>query len=542
MQPLPDEDVERYTASGWWGEVTASELLRGLRHRRGTETAYITPDSRACWREYDELADRVGRVLFGLGLARGARVGVLVPDGLAVHAAFVGASRAGVVAVGIGDRSGNAEIEHLLRRTGARVLITAPEHRGQTAERLAAALVERGVPLETVVSLDEETATAHDTNGTPIQIDDRVTPPAVRALGPNELSMLNSTSGTTGLPKCVMQFENRWLHFVDLAVAGGALGDDEVWCSVVPAPYGFGLWSAHFAPLVLGAPTVVLPRFDAVTLAHLIERAQVTVLCCVSTQFRMLAGASRQAGVDLSCLRVVYTGGEPISAQRVLEFERDTGAAVLQFFGSNETGALSATTVHDDPQRRANTAGKVLEHMDVRLFDGETELHRAGVAGQPAGRGPLTCAGYYDDPAANAALCTADGHTLMGDLATIDEHGYLTVVGRTSDLVIRGGKNISAKEVEAEVETHPAVAMVAVVGVPDEVYGERVCAVVTLAGNAALTVGALGEHLTGRGVTRELHPEYLLITDELPTAAGGKVARGAVRELAACRVPMRGHD
>jgi acyl-CoA synthetase len=148
----------------------------------------------------------------------------------------------------------------------------------------------------------------------------------------------------------------------------------------------------------------------------------------------------------------------------------------------------------------------------------------------PAGKGPTLCRGYWNDDAANKQLFTEDGWMRMGDLATIDADGYLTVVGRTSDFVIRGGKNISAAQVEDEVSTHPAVALCAVVAVPDLTLGERACACVALHDGQSLTLDELRAHLEARGVGKELWPERLEVLEELPRSSGGKIAKGELRE------------
>ena len=164
----------------------------------------------------------------------------------------------------------------------------------------------------------------------------------------------------------------------------------------VPAPFGFGLWTAHFSPAILGCPTVVMPKFDADLALDLIERERVTVLCCVSTQFFMLLNAQAARPRDLSSLRSMFTGGEAVPYERAAEFEAVTGAAVLQFYGSNETGALSGTTNRDSRERRLRTAGAIIPEMEVRLFDPDTGADISGhrTTGQPGCRGPATCLGF----------------------------------------------------------------------------------------------------------------------------------------------------
>lgn len=537
MSLIEPELVQQYTDAGWWGEESLSDLVRSHARRQPDGTAYVADDRRTSWQQYDALADDIAATLVGLGIASGEKVAVCLPDTVEVHAMFIGAARAGVVAVGIGARAGDRELGHLITRTDARTLVTMRDRRGESAAELVARLREAGVPLATHIVLDPDgPVQAYDVQGD-VPVLATVVPPspdevAARALGPNDLSLLNSTSGTTGLPKCVTQFDNRWLYFSKLAIDGGELNADDIFLGAVPAPFGFGLWTSHYAPSVLGVPTIILPRFDVEEMIATIERERVTVLCCVSTQLRMLLNSPLAEQVDLSSLRIMFTGGEAVPYDRAAEFEERTGATVLQFFGSNETGALSYTTLEDSRDARLRTAGRLIPEMAVRLFDDEdADVTTSGGPGRPAGRGPLTCAGYYDDPRANEELYTSDGWMLMGDIVTVADE-LLSVVGRTSDIIIRGGKNISAAQVEEVVGTHPSVDLVSVVAVPDPVFGERVCAAVSLKRGTALELPELLAHLAASGVSKELYPEHLLLVDEMPRASGGKIAKGDVRTMA----------
>jgi acyl-CoA synthetase len=525
-------EAAEYRAAGWWTDRSLGDVLAENAATRGGQPAYITADDTMTWAQLDRAATMLAEVLAGLGLDRGDRVAVMLPDTAVVHVGLHAVQRAGLVAVGIGVRAGDAEVAHLAIRSGARALLTVGSLRDRPASELLAALREAGAPIEHLVVRPDERLVSTSQ----VLVDGRSATPGVLsptlALGPDELFLLNSTSGTTGLPKCVMHTQNRWVAYHAFAQRAGAFGDDEVFMSLLPAPFGFGLWTAHFTPTLLGCPTVVMERFDVEQALDLIERERVTVLCCVSTQFIMLLNAQAERPRDLSSLRCMFTGGEAVPYERAAEFEETTGASVLQFYGSNETGALSCTTTTDDREHRLRTAGRVLEEMQVRLFDPETgaEITGSGQPGQPACRGPVTCLGYWGDEEANRKLFTDDGWMLMGDICEIDADGYLKVVGRTSDFIIRGGKNISAPAVEAEVGTHPAVAMVAAVAWPDPVFGERVCAYVELRPDTTLELEDVIEHLRSRGVSREWFPERLVVVDELPRSSGGKVAKGDLRK------------
>jgi acyl-CoA synthetase len=523
-----------HRAQGWWGDVTAADLVAGHAAGRPDAPALIGDAGRLTWAEYDRLSTALALVLVEAGLAPGERVGVLLPDSPTVHVAFLAAEKAGLTVVGIGARAGERELEHLLGRTGARTLLTLDEHRGQDAAVLVAALRSAGLDLRHHVVVPR--FEAHD--GRPVVVDGRPVPRAVvvaapvlaeRRIGPDDLFLINSTSGTTGLPKCVMHTQNRWMYFHQKAVEHGALTDADVFFGAVPAPFGFGLWTAHFTPMILGVPVVMQERFDVTRALELIESERVTVLCCVSTQFIMMLGSPDFERRDLSSLRVMFTGGEAVPYERARAFEERTGCTVLQFFGSNETGLLSGTRLDDPPERRLRTAGRIVPEMQVRLYEGGRDVTASG-RGQPACRGPATCVGYLDDPAANAELRTPDGWMLMGDVCTLDDEGYLTVVGRRSDIIIRGGKNISAARVEDEVSSHPAVQLAAAVARPDPVFGERVCAYVELDEGASLTLEELVAHLAARGTSKELLPEDLVVLDRLPRSSGGKVAKGELRE------------
>jgi len=490
--------------------------------------AYVAGDARMTWAEYDDRATRLATALVATGLPRGARVGVLLPDGCAVHVAFIAAERAGLTIVGLGHRAGDAEIRHILGKTAAKGLVTLASHRGRPAVDLVDALRDDGLKIahHVVVSADAARDALVDGEEPTAEPFDR----EERAYGADDLFIINSTSGTTGMPKCVLHNQNRWMFFHQLAVAAGDMTTDDVFFGAVPAPFGFGLWTAHFTPNLLGSTTVVMERFDADEALALIERERVTVLSCVSTQFLMMLNSPAVERRDLTSLRCMFTGGEAVPYERAARFEDVTGARVLQFYGSNETGALSNTTMRDDREHRLQTAGRIIPEMNVRLLDDDgRDITEPNVPGNPVCKGAATCFGYLDDDAANEELITDDGYMRIGDLCEIDADGYLRVVGRTSDIIIRGGKNISAPAVEAEVAGHPAIAVAAAVSMPDEIFGERVCLYAELQPGATLVLDDVVAHLRERGVSPEWFPERLVVVDALPRASGGKVAKGDLR-------------
>lgn len=503
--------------------IALAEVVRAHARTRPRLTAYIEPERRLDWAGYDAASDVLAARLLALGLSRGDRVGVYLPDTIELQVALLATEKAGLMALGIGSRSGLRELQHLLGVAGAVALLSMAEHRDLD---MAAAFrqLQPELPALRAHLVIEEKFLEHA----------RSAPTAVAGdgLGITDTFLLNSTSGTTGMPKCVMHTQARWYVFHNEAVEAGALSSEDVFLGAAPPPFGFGLWTTHVTPTLLGIPTVLMPRFSAEEALALIGEHRVTVLAAVSTQFVMMLNSPGMRDADFSSLRVMFTGGEMVPYERALDFERRTGAAVLQFYGSNETGGFSRTGLSDPQEKRLTTSGRTIGCMNIRLFDDAGNDITASGTGQPGGKGPLLSAGYFNDPEANARLFTRDGYMLMEDIVSIDAEGYLRVAGRKGDFVIRGGKNISCAAVEQAAATHPSIALAAAVGVPDPVLGERVMLFAVLHAGAALDLPALTGFLAQQGVSREIFPEYLEICSELPRSAGDKIAKGELRARA----------
>jgi acyl-CoA synthetase len=512
------EEAARYRAAGWWTDTTLSDCV--------TRNAASTPDKLAyvdfsldssgrvlTWSEFDHAATNLGHRLLTFGVAPGDGVAVWHKDSAALHVLLVAIERCGATTVGLGARAGVREVTAILRTAQPALVVTDDEL--LSPARQAAGDADPNLRVVAIDNALDTTPAADGTNG--------LTP-----VGPDDVFLINSTSGTTGLPKCVVHTQNRWHYFHQKAVANGELTADEVFLSVLPMPFGFGIWTSHTTPIYLGATTIRLEKFDAAAACAAIERHRATVLCCVSTQLAMILASPASRECDLTGLRVVFTGGEPLPYSQAAQFEELTGVTILQFYGSNETGMLSATTVTDPLHRRLRTAGRVVPEMRVRLFDGDRDVTESG-RGQPACRGPALSLGYLGGTD-HDKLFTKDGWMRMGDICELDADGYLTLTGRTSDFILRGGKNISAVQVEEAVATHPAVAVAAAVAMPDPVFGEKVCVFVELKEPVTMDLPALVEHLLQQGVSKELLPERLEILDELPRSSGGKIAKGLLRD------------
>jgi acyl-CoA synthetase len=518
------QDAVRFRAAGWWSDSTLSDAVRRNAQQSPERLAYVDhPGASLTWREFDFAAGALAEQLAGAGVARGDRVGVWHGDSGAVHLLFMAIERCGAVVVGIGARAGTREVAAILRSSRPKVLISDQQRSGIAAQAAAsAAASSAGVPVSVLTMGREADALRLNTDAQPKKVG------IESQLGADDVFLINSTSGTTGLPKCVVHTQNRWHYFHQKAVANGLLTSEDIFLPVIPMPFGFGIWTSHTTPIYLGATSVLLERFTTTAACEAIARHKATVLCCVSTQLTMLMADPACRDYDLTSLRVVFAGGEALPYRPAAEFEDLTAAKILQFYGSNETGLLSGTKLDDPLQRRLRTGGRIVPEMSVRLFDGDRDVTDTG-RGQPACRGPATSLGYLGGTD-HDKLFTRDGWMRMGDICEIDAEGYLTVTGRTSDFILRGGKNISAAQVEDAVTTHPAIAVAAAVAMPDPVFGEKVCVYTELAHSHTVELPELVEHLLALGVSKELLPERLIVVDGLPRSSGGKIAKGELRE------------
>jgi len=408
-------------------QPTLADIIAHHALQRPEAIAFIQEDagtpSSLTWRQYHESSNAFALFLIEQGLQRGDRIGLWLPDGIAMHVAMVACEKGGFVAVGLSPRAGERELAHVLATSGAVALVSQAERNGLAVKPLFAQLHQGNAVLRNLFLIDDHFCARVD-------IDQRIhallpcaaMPDMYRArrFAANELFLINTTSGTTGMPKCVAHHEARWLRFAEYVQDSAPLSCDDVFLCAVPASVGFGLWFGHFTAAVLGAPTVLLPKFFVPALIRALATHRVTVLAAVSTQLIMLLNAIEKEGCKLDDLRVLYTGGEAVPFERAARFEALTDAIVLQFYGSNEAGGLSYTTCRDSQERRLRTAGRIIPEMTVTLVDPHSGLPTTGTA-RPLCKGPLTSLGYFNDEVANQRLYTDDGFLKMEDIVHIDE-------------------------------------------------------------------------------------------------------------------------
>jgi acyl-CoA synthetase (AMP-forming)/AMP-acid ligase II len=489
------------------GITLAALLAEGAARHPGTTITFFSRTRPAVYtlRELHEEGERAASALHALGLAAGDALAVQLPNWPETAIAYYAAARLGLLLVPIVSIYGPAEVGQILRRSEAKAFVCAAEFRRRRAADDLPRLGEHGARV-IVVGEDKDGQTGFKVWGD-LEPGSPAPAPPTDSTAP---AVLLYTSGTTAEPKGV-------IHSHDTLIAelvnSPTPPDTPGTVSLQPFPAGHtaGL-VALLGPAVHGHPTIVMDVWDAHDAAKLVEAHRVTAMAGTPI---FLSGIL-DAGGDLSSLRHATTGGAGVPPALVERADR-IGWRVCRCYGATEGPSVTATLAEDPLALRAYTDGRPIGGSRIKLVDGEVAVlsPESFVA--------------YDDPRANAEAFTDDGWFLTGDIGVIDANGCLTITDRKKDIIIRGGENISSKEVEDVLSRHPAVREAAVVAAPDDVYGERVAAFVVA--NGPLTLDDVREHFEHAGVARQKTPERLELVDDLPRTPAGKVKKPELRAL-----------
>ncbi len=495
------------------------------------ERARLTPDApalvevrtgaRLTYAGLDERARTCASVLrHGLGLRPGDRFAVLAGNRTAFLDAFFGAGKSGAVAVPLNTHLTARELAPILRDAGAQALLYGAEC-ADTVRALQAA----DVPVKRWVAFDEplrrdDEAYEDLAGGAPAWAGGRQ--------DPEHPYCLLYTSGTTGRPKGVV-IPHRMVAFNGLStVVSWQLRDTDVTPVFTPLYHAGGL-GAFLVPMVTIGGTVVLhDRFDAAEVLRTLERERCTVILVVPTIAKLLAETPEFATVDLSHVRFFISGGAPLPTSLV-EVYRRHGLVLRQGYGLTEVGVNCFAMSSADAWRKAGCVGRPLAYTEAEVLGEDGRAAADGEVGELVFRGPHVCSGYFNDPASDAAVRDPEGWFHTGDLARRDAEGFFAIAGRRKDMYISGGVNVYPAEVEAELAGHPGVADVAVVGVPDDTWGEVGVAFVVPRPGAAPTPEELTAFLRDR-LARYKVPRAFVTRSALPRTAYGKVVKGELRE------------
>jgi fatty-acyl-CoA synthase len=486
--------------------------------------ARMTPDKPALVQAgrittYAELEHRSTRLATGLrerGVSRGDRVAFLGLNCVELVETMFAVAKLGAVFLPVNTRLAPPELRHVLEDSGARLLIW------QTGFEAAVESPEvADLELDRVrIDRDDGGASLAVLFGSQGTIDEPV--------GLDDLFMIQYTSGTSGRPKGVMLSHANIVWNVFNLMVDVDLGSDEVALVTAPLFHTAALNQVLFPTILKGGTALIEARFDPDRAIELIEQERVTLLFGVTSMYLALAATKRFAEADLSTLRGALSGGAPIP-ESLLQTWLDRGLMITQGYGLTESSPGATMLRAVDGVRKLGSAGTACFFTDVQVVTPMMDPVEGGEPGEVLVSGPNVTSGYWQNPAATHDAFT-EGWLRTGDLAVVDDEGYLTIVDRLKDMYISGGENVYPAEVEQVIHTHPAIAEAAVIGVPDERWGEVGRAVVTLQEGAELTEAELLAHLEGR-LARYKLPQSVVVVRELPHNASGKLVKSRVKEM-----------
>jgi fatty-acyl-CoA synthase len=493
-----------------------------------TRRAQLTPARTALvfegrsWTYHDlnEQVDRCASAFAELGVCHGDRVAVLtinVPQFLEV---LFACGKLGAVFVPLNFRLAAPELTFIVNDAGVHTLVVGPEFIGLVDSVRTELCVRRYLALQA------------SEGGDWLEYDDVVARAAAQAsdneVGSGEVAIIMYTSGTTGRPKGAMLTHGNLLwNNINAALAFDTLEDD---ITLVCAPLFHigGLNVTTLITLLKGGTVVLMPAFDPARVLDLIEEHRINTMFGVPAMFLFMSQVPGFADRDLSSVRTFICGGAPVP-EPLIRLYQDRGIPFVQGYGLTETAPFGTLLPKQDSLRKLGSAGLPPMFTEVRVVDERMEDVKPGVIGEVVIKGPNVMKGYWNRPDATAEAITHGGWFHSGDLGVLDEDGYLFLKDRKKDMIISGGENIYPAEVESVLIDHPDIADVAVIGMPDETWGEKVVAVVVKVDAGDLTPQDVIDFANGRMARYKL-PREVVFTDLLPRNPAGKVLKRELRD------------
>jgi fatty-acyl-CoA synthase len=496
------------------------------------------------WRELNHAVDLFARGLIAGGIAAGDRVGIWAPNCAEWTITQYATAKIGAILVNVNPAYRTHEFSYAVNQSGMRMLVAAEtfktsDYRAMVEETMSSGRLDRGV-LERVIYIGTDDWA--DVVAAGEKVDADVVNERMLTLRPEDPINIQYTSGTTGRPKGATLSHRNILNNGYLVTELMGFTEQDRLCIPVPFYHCFGMVMANLGCTSHGATMVIpAPGFDPEITLRAIAEERCTAVYGVPTMFIAMQHHPTFADHDLSSLRTGCMAGSICPVEVMKRCLDDMHMAeVCIAYGMTETSPVSTQTrVDDDLERRTSSIGRVHPHVEIKIVDPATgETVERGQPGELCTRGYSVMLGYWDEAEKTAEAVDADGWMHTGDLAEMREDGYCTIVGRIKDMVIRGGENVYPREIEEFLYTHPDIEDVQVIGVPDEKYGEELCAWIKLRSGAdPLDAEAVRAYATGKLAHFKI-PRYVLLVEEFPMTVTGKIRKVQMREETAAKLGL----
>lgn len=527
------QEVAAFEQAGHWTRETTNEALDRLARDRPTHLAIVDGRLRLTWLEFHDRVRKLAGHFVKLGLTSDDVIAIQMPNWAEFAVVVNAAMMAGVPFCQVHSDFREREIEFVLSFTKAALFITPTQFRKFDYLPMVSQLQPKLPHLKHLMAVGSDVPgdffdlrrfldVGSDRDVPEDELDRR------RPTG-NALARVAFTSGTTGDPKAVLHLHNTTNCAVRFINRDHRLGASDVILLFLPVGLNWGLFNVLQA-VMSGATLVMMEQFTAPKALELIEKHRISYICCAPAHLVAIISSPDIATRDLSSLKVVVTGGASCPIEVIQGFGKRIPGTLLELYGMLECGLQSCTLIDDDPETVVGTVGRPIAEVHSKVVDDTGAPCGPEQVGQILTRGPSVTIGYYNNPSANEAAFDHDGWFRTGDLGTFDRRGYLRIVGRKKEMIIRGGANIYPREIEEVLYQHPSVRDAAVVGLPDARLGERTCACIVTKTGEPITLEEIVEFLRPKIATYKL-PEFVKCFQDLPRTPTGKIQKTALRDL-----------
>ncbi len=523
------------------GETIGANLRRIATRYPASEAVVDVPAGRRwTYAQLDADTDRVAAGLMTLGIDKGDRVGIWAPNCAEWVLLQYATAKIGAILVNINPAYRSHELAYALRQSGVKLLVSAESFRSSDYRAMIDEVSGGLTDLEQVIYLGTV-----DWDGllvTGITASNEALAARAATLAFDDPINIQYTSGTTGFPKGATLSHHNILNNAFFIGAGCRYTEQDRVCIPVPFYHCFGMVLGNLACTTHGACIVIpAPGFDPAATLAAVQAEKCTSLYGVPTMFIAELALPDFASYDLSSLRTGIMAGSPCPVEVMKRVLAEMHMAEVEIcYGMTETSPVSTQTgADDDMERRVSTVGRVHPHVEIKVIDPETGLVLPrGSHGELCTRGYSVMLGYWNEPDKTAEVIDAGRWMHTGDLAVMDEAGYLNIVGRIKDMVIRGGENVYPREVEEFLYTHPDIEDVQVIGVPDARYGEELCAWVKVRPGSTLDTEQVREFCAGK-IAHYKIPRYVRVSEEFPMTVTGKVQKFRMRETSIAELGLQ---
>ena len=538
--PFPKKFIDRYYKNHWWSGITLGEMVDRSGDLYPHKEALVAEGVRLTYRELKDWTDRTAIAFLQLGIQKLDRVLLQIPNWAEFVYAYYGLHKIGAIPVMCIPRFSEREMEHFCEVTEATAWIVPRRYEKSDYLPMIEAFQSRPFPLKHIMVIKSYEQKIETLPKGTLSFNDLIDKIDLNRYpkdylqpfrpDPDEICHLMATGGSTGLPKLVPRTHNDFFCNFDYRAKAWEKSPHDITLIATPITHNMAIEVSMNPTLLTGGKVVMIPSTRPKEILEAIQKEKVTTTILAVAQVQQIIDFSELGRYDTSSLQVIATGGSYMPPELIRKVYDKLKCKFFNVFGMSE-GPCTQTRYQDPDEVIFHTVGwPICPYDEFKVIDGNGNQLPQGKEGELVARGPCIFQGYYKAEAENQEAFTRDGFFRTGDIAKFDEAGHLIITGRKKDIIIRGGENISAKEVEDLIAGHPKVAQAAAVAMPDQVLGERVCTFIKPKKDAVITFEEIITYLKGKKTSVLYLPERIEVVEEIPLTNVGKVDKKRLRE------------